>query len=117
MSFPPQIPILINNFCFRLYHYNPWTDTAQGVCSSFNLFRQYGSDFFMQRFTGMTTPVAEFLATRVFCLPPSTSFSLSANTAMSVTAREFGAWIKDLPALLSESTPLSRPVTGHKRVI
>ncbi|KAG9316689.1 kinase-like protein [Chiua virens] len=104
--------VLIN----MLYHYNPWTDTAQGVCSSFNLFRQYGSNFFVQRFTGMTAPVAEFLATRVFCLPPSTSFSLSGNT-VPVSAREFGAWIKDLPALLSESAPLGRPVTGHKRVV
>ncbi|KAH0827938.1 Pkinase-domain-containing protein [Lanmaoa asiatica] len=102
---------------FRLYHYNPWTDTAQGVCSSFNLFRQYGSNFFLQRFTGMTAAVAEFLATRVFCLPPSASFSLSLNTTTPVTAREFGAWIKDLPALLSEHTPLSRPVPGHKRVV
>ena len=71
----------------------------------------------MQRFTGMTTAVAEFLATRVFCLPASASYSLSANPTTPVTAREFGIWIKDLPALLSESTPLSRPVTGHKRVV
>lgn len=71
----------------------------------------------MQRFTGMTPAVAEFLATRVFHLPPSASFSLSVNTTTPVTAREFGAWIKDLPALLSESTPLSRPVPGHKRVV
>lgn len=71
----------------------------------------------MQRFTGMTTAVAEFLATRVFYLPPSASFSLSVNTTTPVTAREFGAWIKDLPALLSESTLFSRPVTCHKRVV
>jgi hypothetical protein len=71
----------------------------------------------MQRFTGMTTAVAEFLATHVFYLPPSASFSLSVNTTAPVTAREFGAWIKDLPALFSESTPLSRPVTCHKRVV
>ena len=71
----------------------------------------------MQRFTGMTTAVAEFLATRVFYLPPSASFSPSANTTTPVSAREFGAWIKDLPTLLSESAPLSRPVPGHKRVV
>ncbi|KAF8556328.1 hypothetical protein OG21DRAFT_1476029 [Imleria badia] len=105
--------VLIN----MLYHYNPWTDTAQGVCSSFNLFRHHGSNFFLQRFTGMTPTVAEFLATRVFYLPPSASYSLSANTTTPVTAREFGAWIKDLPALFSESTPPSRPVLGHKRVV
>lgn len=71
----------------------------------------------MQRFTGMTSAVADFLATRVFCLPPSASFSLSAISSTPVTAREFGIWIKDMPTLLSESTPLSRPVTGHKRVV
>ncbi|KAF8134617.1 hypothetical protein EV363DRAFT_1397010 [Boletus edulis] len=105
--------VLIN----MLYHYNPWTDTVQGICPSFNLFRHHSSNFFMQRFTGMTTAVAEFLATRVFYLPLSASFSLSENMMTPVTAREFGAWIKDLPALLSESTPLSRPVPGHKRVV
>ncbi|KIJ67859.1 hypothetical protein HYDPIDRAFT_25325 [Hydnomerulius pinastri MD-312] len=106
--------VLIN----MLYHYNPWTDTAEGVCSSFTLFRHHGSNFFMQRFTGMTAAVADFLATRVFTLPPSASFSLSPIAhATPVTAREFGAWIKDLPALLAESTPASRPVTGHKRVL
>lgn len=65
----------------------------------------------------MTTSVAEFLATRVFYLPSSASFSLFANMTTPATAREFGAWIKDLPALLSESTTLSRPVAGHKRVV
>ncbi|KAF9227283.1 hypothetical protein BS17DRAFT_775232 [Gyrodon lividus] len=105
--------VLIN----MLYHCNPWTDTAEGVCSSFTLFRQHGSNFFMQRFTGMTAAVADFLATRVFYLPPAASFSLSAPTTTPVTAHELGAWIKDLPALLSESPPVSRPVTGHKRVV
>lgn len=65
----------------------------------------------------MTALVAEFLATRIFCLPPSASFSLFVNTTIPVTAREFGAWIKDLPTLLSEPMSLSRPVTGHKRVV
>ncbi|KAF9237500.1 kinase-like protein [Melanogaster broomeanus] len=104
--------VLIN----MLYHYNPWTDTAEGVCPSFDLFRQHGSSFFMQRFTGMTAAVADFLATRVFYLPPSTSL-LSTTSTTPVTAHEFGTWIKDLPALLSESTTASRPVIGHKRVV
>lgn len=65
----------------------------------------------------MTSAVAEFLATHVFYLPPSASFSLSATMTKPVTAREFGAWIKDLPALMSETTPPSRPVPGHKRVV
>ncbi|KAG1777648.1 kinase-like domain-containing protein [Suillus placidus] len=95
--------VLIN----MLYHYNPWTDTSDGACSSFSLFRAHGAHFFMQRFTGMTWPVAEFLTQRVFVLPP---FDAS---HMPVTARQFGAWVKDLPALLCDREPSHR---GHKRV-
>ncbi|KAH7888624.1 kinase-like protein [Phlebopus sp. FC_14] len=104
--------VLIN----MLYHYNPWTDTAEGVCSSFTLFRQYGANFFMQRFTGMTAPVADFLANRVFFVPSSPSSLSQTAVATPLTAREFGAWIKDLPALLTEPTPASKP-GGHKRVL
>lgn len=96
--------VLIN----MLYHYNPWTDTSDGACSSFSLFRTHGAHFFMQRFTGMTWPVAEFLTQRVFVLPP---FDAS---HMPITARQFGAWIKDLPALLCDREPSHR---GHKRVL
>ncbi|KAG1751637.1 uncharacterized protein EDB91DRAFT_1243883 [Suillus paluster] len=95
--------VLIN----MLYHYNPWTDTSDGACSSFSLFRTHGAHFFMQRFTGMTWPVAEFLTQRVFVLPP---FDTS---HMPITAKQFGAWIKDLPALLSDRESSHR---GHKRV-
>ena len=90
----------------RLYHYNPWTDTSDGVCSSFSLFRAHGAHFFMQRFTGMTLPVAEFLTQRVFVLPPFDS------SHMPVTAKQFGAWVKDLPALLSDRENTHK---GHKR--
>ncbi|KAI6131630.1 CAMK/CAMK-unique protein kinase [Pisolithus croceorrhizus] len=88
--------VLIN----MLYHYNPWTDTAEGVCPSFTLFRQQGTHFFMNRFTGMTSTVADFLATRVFHLPQAASWStsFSAPSQAPVTAREFGEWVKDLPA-------------------
>lgn len=96
--------VLIN----MLYHYNPWTDTSDGACSSFSLFRAHGAQFFMQRFTGMTWPVAEFLTQRVFVLPP---FDAS---HMPVTARQFGAWIKDLPTLLCDRESSHR---GHKRVL
>lgn len=96
--------VLIN----MLYHYNPWTDTSDGTCSSFALFRAHGAHFFMQRFTGMTWAVAEFLTQRVFVLPP-----FDANH-MPVTARQFGAWVKDLPTLLCDREPSHR---GHKRVL
>ncbi|EIW83295.1 Pkinase-domain-containing protein [Coniophora puteana RWD-64-598 SS2] len=101
--------VLIN----MLYHYNPWTDTAEGACSSFSLFRAHGATFFMQRFTGMTGVVADFLATRVFRMRPYISNPL--------TAGEFGTWIKDLPSLLSSNppSPLMSPAVfrGHTRTI
>ncbi|KDQ57694.1 hypothetical protein JAAARDRAFT_58281 [Jaapia argillacea MUCL 33604] len=83
--------VLIN----MLYHFNPWTDTTEGACSSFEDFRQRPVTFLLQRFTGMTLPVAEFLANRVFCVleDPSDDFS-------RVSAHEFGVWVKDLPSLL-----------------
>jgi serine/threonine protein kinase len=91
--------VLIN----MLYHFNPWTDTAQGVCSSFELFRQQPVNFFMQRFTGMTQPVATFLATKVFCI-----IGDSKDDSRRITAEEFGAWAKDLPSHFA--------VPGHARV-
>ncbi|OBZ67088.1 Negative regulator of sexual conjugation and meiosis [Grifola frondosa] len=95
--------VLIN----MLYHYNPWTDTTEGVCSSFELYRQQPVNFFMQRFTGMTLPVAEFLTTKVFCVLDNPK-----DDSQRVSAHAFGAWIKDLPALLGASTP-----SGHTRNI
>lgn len=56
----------------------------------------------------MTWPVAEFLTQRVFVLPP---FDAS---HMPITAKQFGAWVKDLPALLSERESTHR---GHKRLL
>ncbi|EIW63030.1 kinase-like protein [Trametes versicolor FP-101664 SS1] len=94
--------VLIN----MLYHYNPWTDTTLGVCSSFELYRRQPVNFFMQRFTGMTYPVADFLASNVFCILDSAK-----DDSQRISARAFGAWIKDLPSLLCP--PMVRP--GHVR--
>lgn len=93
----------------RLYHYNPWTDTTDGVCPSFSLFQQNPVSFFTTRFTGMTQPVAEFLATKVFCTLPD-PMDDSARTG----AKEFGQWIQSLPDLLA---PPLRPSSGpsHSR--
>ena len=88
----------------RLYHYNPWTDTAEGACSSFELYRKDPISFFMQRFAGMTMPVARFFATRVFCI-----LGDSADDSPRVSAEEFSVWAKDLPAHFS--------VPGHARAI
>ena len=94
----------LNRLWYRLYHYNPWTDTAEGVCSSFELYRQNPVSFFMQRFTGMTMPVARFLATRVFCI-----LGDSSDDSPRVTAEDFGLWAKDLPSHFS--------VPGHARAV
>lgn len=61
----------------------------------------------MQRFTGMTRPVAEFLANKVFCILEDTT-----DDSQRIEARDFGVWVKDLPALFSTTTP-----SGHKRVV
>ncbi|KAJ7755730.1 hypothetical protein DFH07DRAFT_821616 [Mycena maculata] len=94
--------VLIN----MLYHYNPWTDTKQGACASFDLFRQSPVNFFMSRFVGMTRPVAEHLANKVFNVLDD-----PAGDAERITAAEFGAWAKDLPDLLGNQN--QNP--GHKR--
>lgn len=98
--------VLIN----MLYHFNPWTDAAIGVCSSFELYREQPVNFFMQRFAGMTLPVAEFLATRVFNILEGEGDDDSAR----ISAREFGVWVKDLPQLLAAP---AAPFHHHKRVI
>jgi hypothetical protein len=61
----------------------------------------------MQRFTGMTLPVAEYLTDKVFCILEDPT-----DDSQRVGAREFGTWIKDLPALLADTS-----APGHKRVI
>ncbi|TBU21306.1 hypothetical protein BD311DRAFT_802929 [Dichomitus squalens] len=48
-----------------------------------------------QRFSGMTLPVAEFLANNVFCLLDNHK-----DDSKLISARAFGNWIKDLPNLL-----------------
>ncbi|KAF8971049.1 hypothetical protein BDZ97DRAFT_1901747 [Flammula alnicola] len=78
-----------------LYHFNPWTDTAQGSCSSFDLYLKDPVNFFMQRFNGMTKPVAEVLATKVFCLLDDQH-----DDSKRMSAAEFGAWARGLPTLL-----------------
>ncbi|KAI0645424.1 kinase-like protein [Trametes meyenii] len=95
--------VLIN----MLYHYNPWTDTTLGVCSSFELYRQQPVNFFMQRFSGMTLPVAEFLAHNVFCILDDPK-----DDSQRISAHAFGAWIKDLPNLLGGPS-----IRGHARNI
>ena len=101
---PHQHVKLFINFCnqklttdnrHRLYHYNPWTDTNPWTCPSFDIFQRHPVDFFIQRFAGMTLPVAEFLANNVFCILDD-----SRDDSQRISAADFGVWAKDLPALL-----------------
>ncbi|KAL0072799.1 hypothetical protein AAF712_000562 [Marasmius tenuissimus] len=84
-------------------------DTAQGVCSTFNLYLRDPITFFMNRFTGMTRRVAEVLTTRVFNILEN-----SEDDSTRFTASAFGAWIKDLPDLLTDQPPAPR---GHQRTV
>ncbi|CCM00064.1 uncharacterized protein FIBRA_02091 [Fibroporia radiculosa] len=95
--------VLIN----MLYHYNPWTDASQGVCTSFDAYCHQPVNFFMTRFTGMTLPVAEFLAKNVFCILDNHK-----DDSQRIGARAFGAWIKDLPTLLGGPS-----VARHTRTV
>jgi hypothetical protein len=108
-----------------LYHFNPWTDTTEGACSSFSLYRQHPVNFFLHRFAGMTPAVAEFLAARVFnVLPIDPELdSEDQDDSARIGAREFGMWAKSLPDLLGPPPTMSIGMggmstgMGHKRVI
>jgi len=66
----------------------------------------------MQRFTGMTRPVAEVLANKVFCLLPD-----SKEDAPRMSAAEFGAWARNLPNLLGQHgihRTVSSSSQGHR---
>jgi hypothetical protein len=78
-----------------LYHCNPWTDTDQGACSTFDLYLRDPINFFMTRFLGMTRAVAEFLAKSVFCVLDDPD-----DDSQRISAREFGLWVRNLPSLL-----------------
>ncbi|CAK5265705.1 unnamed protein product [Mycena citricolor] len=101
--------VLIN----MLYHYNPWTDTQEGECHSFDLFRQQPVNFFMQRFVGMTRPVAEHLANRVFNVLDDPK-----DDSERISAADFGIWAKDLPDLLAPLLDIAapQPMRGHQRL-
>jgi serine/threonine protein kinase len=83
--------VLIN----MLYHCNPWTDTEKGACPSFDLYLHDPVNFFMNRFVGITRPVADFLASRVFCVLEN-----PVDDSQRISAQGFGLWVKHLPTLL-----------------
>ncbi|KAI0301079.1 kinase-like domain-containing protein [Multifurca ochricompacta] len=96
--------VLIN----MLYHYNPWTDTATGACSSFDLYLSCPTEFFMRRFAGMTPAVANFLVENVFCILKDPT-----DDSQRIGARDFGVWVRDLPTLMGASLPATHT---HSRV-
>ncbi|EAU91327.2 CAMK/CAMK-Unique protein kinase [Coprinopsis cinerea okayama7 len=105
--------VLIN----MLYHFNPWTDTAEGACSSFDLYRRDPVNFFTNRFPGMTRGVAEFLASRVFCILEGDE-----SEGRRISAADFGVWVKDnlvtmlaghgMQRTLSTSSTQGHPITS-----
>ncbi|KAG5646801.1 hypothetical protein DXG03_002178 [Asterophora parasitica] len=97
--------VLIN----MLYHSNPWTDTSQGACASFGYYLNDPINFFMNRFTGMTRPVAEHLAKKVFCVLDD-----SEDDSPRITASEFGLWARNLPTLLG-SHSMHRTVSSSSQ--
>ncbi|KAJ3758845.1 CAMK/CAMK-unique protein kinase [Lentinula raphanica] len=95
--------VLIN----MLYHCNPWTDTAHGACGSFSQFLREPVNFFMTRFAGMTQPVAEVLANKVFNVLDDPE-----DDSKRISASGFGTWVRDLPDLLADDP---KPKKGHQR--
>jgi hypothetical protein len=89
---------------YRLYGCNPWTDTAQGACASFEVFRRQPVNFFLYHFPGMRRPVSELLAKKIFCILDDPS-----DDSPRMNAREFGAWAKDLPSLLCKPAIHANP--------
>jgi hypothetical protein len=61
----------------------------------------------MQRFAGMTLPVAEFLANKVFCVLDDPM-----DDSQRIAASDFGVWAKDLPAFLGVPSG-----SKHQRII
>lgn len=71
-----------------LYHRCPWADPTLAD-ADFLAFRREPVAFLHDRFEGMTSEVAIYLSTRVFC-------EVTPGTRKRVTAGQFGAWVKDL---------------------
>ncbi|KAJ7606523.1 kinase-like domain-containing protein [Roridomyces roridus] len=85
--------VLIN----LLYHANPWTDASSDwyTCGAFSTFRKQPIGFFMRYFAGMTRPVAEHFAGRVFNI-----LEYHLEDSQRISADEFGRWAQNLPSLL-----------------
>ncbi|KAH8823059.1 hypothetical protein DL96DRAFT_1532556 [Flagelloscypha sp. PMI_526] len=101
--------VLIN----MLYHHNPWTDTSQGVCGSFSLYRSDPVKFFMTRFAGMNRVVAEFLTTKIFCILED---GKGPTGTYRVSAHEFGLWVHGLPDLFAPG-PAEAVNKRHQRIL
>src|SRR5579863_3259788 len=108
----PLVFLLLGIFAYpdssRIYHCNPWVDTVEDGCSSFDQYLSNQTDFFMRRFAGMTLPVANFLVENVFCILDDPT-----DDSQRIGAHEFGVWVRDLPSLMGASQPVTH---AHSRV-
>ncbi|KAG8887859.1 hypothetical protein FRB98_008825 [Tulasnella sp. 332] len=77
-------------------------------CSSFSAFLASPVQFFLQRFPGMTPPVADFLANHVFCVldTPGMGGPLRGWSGKRASAKEFGEWVRRLPGLMGQGVGL-----------
>ncbi|KAG2171347.1 hypothetical protein INT43_002969 [Umbelopsis isabellina] len=91
--------IFINLF----WHRSPWS-RPDDTCPAYTCFTQNPTDFLMERFEGMTRPIATFLADRVFC----------SEKKGRVTTGEWMAWCKNLVTMFSDDG--SRPSTPKKTI-
>ncbi|KAG9010805.1 hypothetical protein FRB94_009712 [Tulasnella sp. JGI-2019a] len=79
----------------------------QHSCPSFSAFLASPVQFFLQRFPGMTPPVADFLANRVFCVIDTPNAGpVRGWSAKRATAKEFGEWVRRLPVLMGQGVGL-----------
>lgn len=102
-----------------IFHRNPFKEPSLERCQSFSAYCHDPIGFFTESFEGITEEMAEFLSQKVFCnvVPrPEDNDDIDgeeiAPLKRRVTAREFGAWVKDLPRLFGLG-----PHQSHKAVM
>lgn len=91
--------IFINLF----WHRSPWS-RPDDSCPAYKAFSENPTDFLLERFDGMSKPVATFLSDRVFC----------SEKKGRVKIAEWKSWCKNLVKLLSDDN--SQPSTPKKTI-
>lgn len=89
-----------------LFHRSPFKEPSVEHCASFSAFSYRPTFFLTEAFDGLTEEVARFLCDRVFC-------DVSQGRCRRISARDFGAWARQLPQLLGQRPQgLNREVKG-----